>query len=188
MKLLQAIKGVEAVPLPGKTPDVTRAQVGGWLQFAASVAVATGQKPEVGAVIVGASGIVAFGIFLGDAIIRHGRAGAVAAVTGMGGPGAMGSTAPAGDEIPPSPTLEDNGDGTGSAPPPATADALRQDAVDAAQAAQATTTAFDRVEARRTAEEPPVVAPPPPPVPTPEEIAAAQDVLARAAQTPGQQQ
>jgi hypothetical protein len=106
-KLFTVLQGVESTPLPAKTPDITKAQVGGWLQFAVSTAVAlTLVSPAEAEVLIGASGIIAFGIHISDAIIRKGRAGAIAALTiAQADQGStMGSTAPGeGEELPPVP-------------------------------------------------------------------------------------
>jgi hypothetical protein len=127
-KLFTVLQGVESTPLPAKTPDITKAQVGGWLQFAVSTAVAlTLVSPAEAEVLIGASGIIAFGIHISDAIIRKGRAGAIAALTiAQADQGStMGSTAPGeGEELPPAPTLDGapevdvSLDGTGTTPPP----------------------------------------------------------------------
>lgn len=188
--LFQTLKGVESAPLPiaVNTPDVTRAQVGGWLQFAASVGIGVGLlQPAEAEVLIGASALVAASLHIADAVIRKGRAGMVASlhmsapgmvkqIADISGPGHAGVNAPPAEptEVPDSPTLQGaptvdtSLDGTGTTPPQDAQEALNADKV-AAQPDPPVTAAPAPAEATG------------PPPPTLEEIAAAQQAADDAA-------
>lgn len=91
--------------LPAATPNVTQAQIVALLQQIIAPIVAFGviDNKTAAVVITAASAVVTISLILGDAIIRHGRANAVAHVASLdlaqlaaaGGPAAVNNTAKA---------------------------------------------------------------------------------------------
>lgn len=114
-RFFKGLLGLEqgARSLPISTPDITRMQVAAGLKFIATAAVSFSvlTPPEAEAV-TGASGLICTGLVVADAVIRKGRAQAIAAkiLAGVHGTGTAGSHSPLGElagvPLPPAPTLQ----------------------------------------------------------------------------------